>query len=39
MKKLALVKLLKQLMAEHILDMVTKKEVVPRCGVNRQTFQ
>ncbi len=36
--KLALAQSLKQLMAERTLDKITVKEVVARCGVNRQTF-
>ncbi|MGB4405632.1 MAG: TetR/AcrR family transcriptional regulator C-terminal domain-containing protein [Sphaerochaeta sp.] len=38
MTKLALAQSLKQLMAERTLDKITIKEVVARCGVNRQTF-
>ena len=38
MTKLALAQSLKQLMAERTLDKITVKEVVARCGVNRQTF-
>lgn len=38
MTKLALAESLKQLMAERTLDKITVKEVVARCGVNRQTF-
>ncbi len=38
MTKLALSQSLKQLMAERTLDKITVKEVVARCGVNRQTF-
>lgn len=38
MTKLALAKSLKELMAERTLDKITVKEVVARCGVNRQTF-
>lgn len=38
MTKLALAQSLKQLMAEHTLDKITVKEIVTRCGVNRQTF-
>lgn len=38
MTKLALAQSLKQLMAERTLDKITVKEIVTRCGVNRQTF-
>jgi probable dihydroxyacetone kinase regulator len=38
MTKLALAQSLKQIMAERTLDKITVKEVVARCGVNRQTF-
>ena len=38
MTKLALAQSLKQLMAEHTLNKITVKEIVNRCGVNRQTF-
>ncbi|MGE4585091.1 MAG: TetR/AcrR family transcriptional regulator C-terminal domain-containing protein [Sphaerochaeta sp.] len=38
MTKLALAQSLKQLMAERTLDKITVKEIVLRCGVNRQTF-
>ncbi len=38
MTKLALAQSLKQLMGERTLDKITVKEVVARCGVNRQTF-
>lgn len=38
MTKLALAQSLKQLMAERTLDKITVKEIVARCGVNRQTF-
>ena len=38
MTKLALAQALKELMGEQTLDKITVKEVVARCGVNRQTF-
>lgn len=38
MTKLALAQSLRQLMGERTLDKITVKEVVERCGVNRQTF-
>lgn len=38
MTKLALAQSLKQLMAERTLDKISVKEIVTRCGVNRQTF-
>lgn len=38
MTKLSLAQSLKQLMGERTLDKITVKEVVARCGVNRQTF-
>ncbi|WP_320127393.1 TetR/AcrR family transcriptional regulator C-terminal domain-containing protein [uncultured Sphaerochaeta sp.] len=38
MTKLALAQSLRQLMQERTLDKITVKEVVERCGVNRQTF-
>lgn len=38
MTKLALAQSLKQLMADRTLDKITVKEIVARCGVNRQTF-
>ncbi|AEV28583.1 transcriptional regulator [Sphaerochaeta pleomorpha str. Grapes] len=38
MTKLALSQSLRQLMSERTLDKITVKEVVARCGVNRQTF-
>lgn len=36
--KARLAKSLKDLMAERTLDKITIKEIVQRCGVNRQTF-
>jgi probable dihydroxyacetone kinase regulator len=38
MTKSALAQSLKQLMADKTLDKITVKEIVARCGVNRQTF-
>jgi probable dihydroxyacetone kinase regulator len=38
MTKIALAQSLKQLMVERTLDKITVKEIVNRCGVNRQTF-
>lgn len=36
--KARLAKSLKELMAEQTLDKITVKEIVQKCGVNRQTF-
>jgi probable dihydroxyacetone kinase regulator len=38
MTKLALSQSLRQLMGEKPLDKITVKEIVEKCGVNRQTF-